>query len=362
MAEGAKVEGVSDQDLAKATAALLRIPDLRADDPDRFAQAIRALVERRAQAGWPGEAAESDVAAFVMVARPREFQARFASSPMVDPASTTQPLLGRVSLLTRDGAHGQHFPMPCEHNALLDWLSDEGLGDAPLIMAYRSSSTMPVRNRGIEGGVTREDPIRDVAPAATLAELQDALAHFRVTQLLTPAFCERGVWEHKRAAAYVPGAQPERSIQTGLGRALNSWFHGTVRAEFEESSNIGRIDVKLMVKEGEKPLAYWAILELKVIKSFAHATGRKKAGTVERATNVDAILKGLRQAWAYQKNRSAELGLLEVFDMRRDKLEDLFEDPQVATLLGKLKPVPLHAVRAMYGSADDARLAGEAGV
>ena len=362
MAEPGKVEGVDDGDLASATSALLRIPDLRAEDPERFAQSIRALVERRAQTGWPGEGDGHDVAAFVMVGRPREFQARFSSAPITDPASTNQAVLGNVLLLTRDGAHGQFFPMPCDHNALLDWLADEGLSAAPLIMAYRPSATMSVRNRGSAGDVTREDAIRSVPPVATLSELREALEHFRISQLLTPMFCERGVWEPKRAASYVPGLQPERSIQIGLGRALNSWFHGVVRADFEDSTRVGRIDVKLMIKEGEKPLAYWAILELKVIKSFANATGKAKPTSVGRSENVAAVLKGLQQAWAYRANSQAEHGLLEVYDMRQDKADDLFADANVKARLAKLVPVPEYAVRSLYGSADDARLAGETGV
>lgn len=282
MAESFPVTGVDDKRLRNATTALLKIPDTRADDPDRFAIAVRALVERRAQSAWPGEANHEEVAAFVMVSRPREHQARFSSKPIADPAATNKPLLGSILLLTRDGTHGQIFRLPCEPDALLDWLIDAGLGGAPLVVAYRPTAKLTVRTAGIEAGVTRENDIRSVPPVATLEQLRDALARYRLDQLLTPQFCENGVWEPKRAAAYIPGARPEQAIQTGLSRYLGSWFHGVIKVICEHSTNIGRIDVKLLTNEEGQPLAYWAILELKVIKSFANATGRARAGIIER--------------------------------------------------------------------------------
>lgn len=362
MDEPDKVEGVDDKDLVHATSALFTMPNTRADDPDRFAQAIRTLVERRAQAGWPSESDEHEVAAFVMVDRPRQHQTAFSSDPIVDPAATTKPILGKVLLLTRDGAHGQIFPMPCVPDELLVWLEDKGFGGAPLVIAYRPTAKLTVRTAGIQAAVTREEVIRNVPPAATVEALREALGRFRLDQLLTPGQCESGVWEPKRASAYVPGERPEHAIQNGLSRYLSSWFHGVIKVICEHSTNIGRIDVKLLVNDDGKPLTYWAILELKVIKTFAHAKGKAKPGGIGRPENIEAIKKGLRQAWSYQKNSQTDHGVLEVFDMRRDKSDDLFADADVLKQLSKLSPKPEYHVRPMYGSAEDARLAGEAGV
>lgn len=361
MAEPGKVEGVDDADIAGATSALLRIPDTSADDCERFAIAVRGLVERRAQGGWPNEADTYDVAAFVLVDRPREYQPQFASAPITDPKSTAHPLLGRVLLLTRDGTHGQVFQMPCSPDALPDWLTDAGLGNSTLILAYRPTLTLSIRPCGIDGGITREECIREVPPAVTIDELREALKSFRLKQILTPAFCELGVWQHKRAASYVPDVAPERAIQRGLGRWLNSWFHGILHADREKSTIMGRIDVTLMVEDGGK-MVNWAILELKVIKSFANAQGTAKAAPIARTTNVEAIVKGLLQAHAFGLNSKVAHGLLEVYDMRKEKSEDLFADPSVEELLKTLSPKPKFAVHAMYGSADDARFAGEIGV
>ncbi len=356
----ASVIGVDDIMLAAVAGILPKLPNVRAEDPDRFAQATRALVEARAQAQWPAEG-EADVAAFVMVDRPREFAARFASEAVMDPIATQVPLLGRLFLMNRDCSSGRGMALPCAHGDLLDWLAGQGLCDRPLAVAYRATGTMSVRRDGVEDLMHRYK-IRDHPPVATADELLEALNHFHLDRLLTPSCCVTGVWEPKRASQYVPGPQPERSIQDALELSLSMWFHGLVRVSVEDPTNIGRIDVRLLKRSAEGPLAYWAIVELKVIKAFANAAGKAKAAVVSRTENVDAIEKGLRQAWAYQSNRESEEGLLEIFDLRKDKSEDLMVDTKIMTLLGQLSPVPQYTVRPLFGSSDHARLAGFSGV
>ena len=70
------VKGADDQLIASVAESLPNLPNLRADIADRFAQGVRALVETRAQSGWPGELAQDDVAAFIYVERPREIGER----------------------------------------------------------------------------------------------------------------------------------------------------------------------------------------------------------------------------------------------------------------------------------------------
>lgn len=48
--------------------------------------------------------------------------------------------------------------------------------------------------------------------------------------------------------------------------------------------------------------------------------------------------------------------------MRKDKSDDLFVDADIEKQLSKLSPKPEYAVRLMYGSPEDARVAGESGV
>ena len=48
-----QIPGVEDQDLATVARRVPELPNVRGMDADRFAQAVRTLVERRAQASWP---------------------------------------------------------------------------------------------------------------------------------------------------------------------------------------------------------------------------------------------------------------------------------------------------------------------
>ena len=362
MPDSIQVEGVDDADLELSLSKLAKLPNPRVKDPERFAGSVRELLEIRAQSGWPGEMTDDDVGAFVLVPRPREFRKRLRSVGITDPDATEDPILGKVLLLTRDGSGGEALKMPCAPNDVVDWLVGQGLGDAPLVLGYRATSTMTVRLSGASGERDRKDPIRDTPPQATLTELETALKHFHKTELLTPSSAIKGIWQPSLAAQYVPGPRPEKSIQEGLLIALNHWFRGVVSVTSEERTNVGRIDVRLIITTVEGKSAYWAIVELKLIKSYRHATTKAEANKVSRTANVDAICKGLRQAWAYQINSRVEFGLLEVYDLREDKEDDLFVDEGVEDVIQDLTPCPSYAMRALYGSADDARQAGESGL
>ena len=123
----------------------------------------------------------------------------------------------------------------------------------------------------------------------------------------------------------------------------------------EDSTNIGRIDVRLLKESASGGLTYWIILELKVIKTYT-STGT----SVGDSANVKAIVKGVNQAGAYRENRGAE-GMLEVYDLRQDKAEALWKRQDVTVAAASYAPPPRIDVWPMYGSAEDARNAGEIG-
>lgn len=209
--------------------------------------------------------------------------------------------------------------------------------------------------------LARHDPIRDREPSATLPELMDALAHFHQTQLFAPTCCPDGVWEPGCADRYVPGPQPERSIQSTLMVALAFWFRGVVRAEPEDKTSIGRIDIRLLRKNEDGSLGYWVIMELKVIKSFRNAPRGSVPSPVPEAENVAAIVEGVRQAGAYRENRSTEEGRLEIYDLREEKANDLTKQGKVLDALNRFTPHPEIHVWPVFGSAHDARIAGFTG-
>ena len=355
-AEGSReVAGVKDEVLAAVAGLSPALPNVRASRADRFAQAVRTLLERRAQEGWPEEGT-ADVAVFVLVDYPRKVGQTYGGTPFADPAAQGTPLLGRLFFSSTDATRGQFIPLPSEAAAIFDWLEDHGLGNCPIVAVYRKAKEMVTRCFGTEGPA-RSDVIRDQEPAATVQQLMDALSYFHRSRAVTPTRCPDGVWKPDCADRYIPGPQPENSIQVDLQVVLSSWFRGVVRAETEDSTNIGRIDLRLLTTGADGGLIYWVILELKVIKSFTNS-----ASKVRDATNVEAIVKGVRQAAAYRANRDAPEGMLEIYDLRQDKSEDLTARQDVAIALAAYSPPVRVHVWPVYGSADDARAAGEIGV
>lgn len=348
------VAGVEDHALAMVAGLVPALPNLRAARADRFAQSVRTLVEKRAQEGWPKET-KADVAVFVLVDYPRHVGEKHCGKPFADPIAQGTPLMGHVFFSSADATHGQFIPIPTEASEILEWLDDHGLGSCPIVAVYRNAKQMVTRRFGIDNSA-QSDAIRDEEPTATIPELMDALEHYHQSRVVTPIGCPGGVWESGSAHRYIPGQHPEKSIQSDLELALNFWFRGVVRAESEDSTNIGRIDVRLLKKGANGGLSYWVILELKVIKSFTRASS-----VVDDSSNVEAIVKGVKQAVSYRENRVAEEGMLEIYDLRKDKSEDLTNRKGVADALVAYSPPPRVDVWPMFGSADDARKAGQTG-
>lgn len=353
------IPGVDDQQLAAVAGLLPELPNIRAEPADRFAQAVRNLVEKRAQKAWPNEG-DADFAVFVMVNHPRQVGEDHGALPFADPLAKDDPLLGRLFFANRDASAGRFMSVPTESNAILEWIADQGMADCPIVTVYRKSREMVTRRTGIND-TARYDPIRDREPSATLPELREALEYHHRRRLLTPSGCPDGVWEPHCAHQYVPGSQPERSIQLDLELALNFWFRGVVKAEHEDNTNIGRIDVRLLKKSKEGALAYWVVMELKVIRSFTNAPSGSNPSPVSDATNVEAIAEGVRQAGSYRENRSAEEGMLEIYDLRKDKKDDLTGRKRVSAALDRFTPRPEIHVWPAFGSARDARNAGYTG-
>lgn len=350
------IAGVKDEDLADVVRGIAALPSSQEGDGERFAREVRAVVEKRAQSAWPNEGSD-DVAAFVLVEYPRAVGERFGGTRVLDLIATQAPLLGRVFFLGRDASNGIAIAFPTSNPAeILDWLENNGFGQCAVILIYRDQKLMVTRKAGI-ASEARPDVIRDTPPTATLAELLKALAFFHRRNLLIPSQCPYGVWEPGREIQYVPGPHPEKCIQRELSTVLRSWFRGVVRAEMEDSTDIGRIDVRLLRSE-EGPLYYWAIVELKVIKSARNAPTGKKASSVSVAENAKAVAEGVLQAHAYRANRQADEGLLEVYDLRREKSLDMFKHRTVGRALATCNPIPTHNTRPIFGSASHAREAG----
>lgn len=128
------------------------------------------------------------------------------------------------------------------------------------------------------------------------------------------------------------------------------------RAVVEEKTPVGRIDIRLM-QRSKADWTYWAILELKVLRSSHNAAKGIVAKPVSEESNSKEVAKGIRQAHSFAKYWSA-IPLLEIFDLRKDKTSDVLKNVIVARAFARFSRAPATRIWPLYGTADEARLAG----
>jgi len=345
-----------DDDLIAATvSASTNSPNIPDMGTDRFATEVKALLESRAQSGWENESADESRVVFVATDYPRVALKEYSEviEHVLDLPMTRDPVFGKLFLLSFNAYNGVAIALPCDINKILEWLVENGLGDRPVIVAYRDTLRFSVRNTASDDE-PKSDVIRDKPAELTIDELKVALSAFHEGNLVSPGMCGRGVWKPGFNAKYFPDASPEKAIQEKLRVALWSWFRGLVSIGTEDSVNKGRIDVRLLAPPGESlGLRYWSIIELKVARSFGSTEK-----PVPRSVVINEIVKGVGQANEFTSDRAVEEGFLEIYDMRQDKTDNLLTDAKIVKRLNACTVTVNATLRPMYGTADEARNAG----
>lgn len=356
-----QIADVSDTELALVTRTLVSQPDVSADDRDRFFGQVQALVEDRARRKWPGEG-EEGIAIFVRANYPRQAATALAGTkPSADMIGTEEPLMGRVFLLDRNASQGWSGDLPfTDSGEIVEWLSAMPFGNSQVILVYRNTSLMIERANGAQGGMTRKEPIRAELPPVTRDGLFDALNHFHMSHVLTPQNCPDGLWRAGYADSYHTGPTPEISLQAQLRTFLTAWFRGQVHVDRETTTEIGRIDIALLVPPTDPSggLNYWGVVELKVVKSFRHPKNGGAPIKVGPLANARDVAKGVLQAHAFRTNRGCACAVLEIYDMRADKKADPREHMEVKKILPICAPTPDIRLTPLFGSAQQAREAG----
>jgi hypothetical protein len=353
------IPGVRDADLEKVARGLLSVPDLGASRIERFFGQVQAIVDARAQACWPNEGA-ANLSLFFQAPYPRFAAKSLNCRPIADLDATTEPILGRIFLLNGDASQGFCADLPVDDpGEVFAWLQELSFCNEPNIAVYRDTGVMIERAMGVSGPASRKERIRSEAPAATPDQLLDGLDRFHQSELITPHVCPKGVWLGGASSKYYIGDDPERTIQAQLRTFLNGWFRKVLRAECEDSTRAGRIDVRLLKDEPGEGLAYWAIVELKVVKSYVYIADRaRNPRVVSPRQNAEAVAEGVRQAHEFAKERNCLPGYLEIFDLRKDKVEDVLSHDVVDEQVKAVDPAPVINIRPLFGSASDARKAG----
>ena len=358
---GGQIADVSDADLASVTRTLVGQPDIEADDRERFFGQVQTLVEDRARREWPGEG-EAGISIFVRTDYPRQAaSALTASKPSADMIGTDEPLMGRVFLLDRNASQGWSADLPTpDPGEIIEWLSRLPFGGSQVILVYRNTLLLIERANGAQQGMTRQEPIRTELPPVTREGLFEALDSFHMSHVLTPQNCPEGLWRKGHAESYHTGPTPEVSLQAQLRTFLTGWFRGQLRIDREIPTEIGRIDIGLLIPPSDPSggLTYWGVVELKVVKSFRHSKSGGTPVKVGPLVNARDVAKGLQQAYAFRTNRGCACAVLEIYDMRADKAGDPRQHAEVQAVLPTCSPPPEMRLTPLFGSAQQARDAG----
>lgn len=358
---GGQISDVRDADLASVTRTLVAQPDVEADDRERFFGQVQALVEDRARRGWPSEG-DAVVSIFVRTSYPRQAAGALTGpKPSVDMIATDEPLMGRVFLLDRNASQGWSADLPgSDPGEIIEWLSELPFGGSQVILVYRDTLLLIERANGAHQGMTRKEPIRTEPPPVTREGLFEALDNFHMSHVLTPQNCPEGLWRKGYAEAYHTGPTPEVSLQAQLRTFLTGWFRGQLRVDREIPTEIGRIDIGLLIPPSDPSggLTFWGIVELKVVKSFRYSKTGAGPVRVGPLANARDVAKGVQQAFAFRTNRGCACAVLEIYDMRADKTTDPRQHDEVKAVLPTCSPPPDMRLTPLFGSAQQARDAG----
>ena len=335
------------------------MPNMSAGIAERFSSEVMKLLETRAQDKWQNENDVTNVAVFVHVEFPRVPYSNCPAdlSPILDLPVSPEPVFGKLFFLSNNADNGSMMPLPCDPNSILDWLENAGLSDRPVLIAYGKTQKVSFRPAASGEKVERQD-IRDEPPNLTIKSLHDALKSFHQNTLVTPTMSDGTIWEPQRSADYIPAPNTEKAIQRLLKVALQHWFRGIAKVETEDKVPKGRIDVRiLMPSTNGHGLTYWSIIELKVARSFQNAPKGKVAKKAPRSKLISEIAKGFGQANEFTADREVKEGFLEIYDMRKDKSDDILNDSKVKTAAEACTVKVNCNLRPMYGSSEEARSA-----
>lgn len=156
----------------------------------------------------------------------------------------------------------------------------------------------------------------DAGPV-TEAEILSVIEAVYRTELCTPDNSgPTKIWENSTKG--FPIEEAERTVQQFLRVGLAARFYWcTIRAE--QAGKLGRTDLEVIDnRTGEVGrITHYALLELKVLRSFSHSGSAYAAATTE-----EAVSKGVKQANSYGNDNNTLLRMLCCFDMRSDDVGD----------------------------------------
>jgi len=332
-----------------------------ADSSEVFHDAVLDLLEHRLRGKWKFEDSSATVAVFVFADTPtRPFGTREGVTRVEHPRTRAHGLFGRIFFLDNKATMGSFIDIPGDEGETLFWLRENGFGACSAVLADKVSGQASLMPRLDDTEEPFYTPIKRVRRKISVAGLEKALDAFHIKKMLTPTRGS-GAWARSRAKDYVPIKNAEIHIQRRLKDYLGAWFHEKIWIEQEVKTDVGRIDLQILVKSSSATLglACWGVIELKVAKSYSTPRDEdrptSKLTRVTHKTNMDGVVKGYGQADAFACDRDVNNSFLEVFDMRKVKSPDLLDDSRAKEKAEQCVKKVRAKVRKMFGSSEEIR-------
>lgn len=227
-------------------------------------------------------------------------------------------LAGRVHFMTHRAASSVFEEYAGNANGVFDRIAKIGCDRLPALIYDTSGGTSTLTY--YPQGTHTDDGLVEVqldTGQVTEAEILSVIEAVYRAELCTPDNSGPAkVWQNPSKG--YPIEEAERTVQQFLRVGLAARFHWcTIRAE--QSSKLGRTDLEVVDdRTGEVgAITHYALLELKVLRSFSHS------GTAYPSTTTDdAVSKGVNQAHSYGVNNNSLLRMLCCFDMRTNDVGD----------------------------------------
>ncbi|ABF09705.1 hypothetical protein [Cupriavidus metallidurans] len=274
----------------------------------------RAVQARERQA----DAETAGAAAFILVTPQQQEELKTGRSFDRTVHTGRVRLAARVHFMTHRAASSVFEEYVGDANGVFDRIAELQCDRLPALIYDPSSgkSTLTYYPRGTH----TDDGLVEVqldASSVTEAEILSVIEAVYRTELCTPDNSgPTKIWQN--AGKGHPIEEAERTVQQFLRVGLAARFHWcTIRAE--QSGKLGRTDLEVVDdRTGEAgAITHYALLELKVLRSFSHS------GTAYSATATDdAVSKGVNQAHSYGVSNNSLLRMLCCFDMRTDDVGD----------------------------------------
>ncbi|MFC5302004.1 hypothetical protein [Azospira restricta] len=224
-----------------------------------------------------------------------------------------------------NSSRGVAIPTRADTDAIFSFVSETLVsGGRPAIYFDGSQNAAALRYypKGIDAADDCEDILFGGAhiDAQTLKCVMDRI-HERSLITPTASLLSSGLWAD--GPKHYPVERAENAIQSiveiGLAHAL-----GNIRVKREGTGTFGRYDLSLVEQDplDASKTTNHAVIELKIVKAFT------KSGTkVSETANKTAMLKGVKQAFAYREEHKSRISALCCYDMRpTPSLQKISED------------------------------------